>query len=238
MITTGISGARDEGVAVNMMSIFEFTDISRSLLFGAIVGFLTTLICTIFTKPASKDVFIVAKAGFKSMLPAVCILLLAWTISSIIGDLGTGAYLASLVSNGIPPFLLPLMLFVIAGISAVSTGTSWGTFAILLPIAGDMGATVDSSLLLPMLAAVMAGSIFGDHVSPISDTTILSAAGSGSHHIDHVMTQLPYAIIAAVVAAFGFFLLPLLGTVITLVVTILVLILVAVVIKKVQAKNS
>ncbi|MBM0066229.1 Na+/H+ antiporter NhaC family protein [Alkalicoccobacillus gibsonii] len=238
MITTGISGARDEGVAVNMMSIFEFTDISRSLLYGAIVGFLTTLICTIFTKPASKDVFVVAKAGFKSMLPAVCILLLAWTISSIIGDLGTGAYLASLVSNGIPPFLLPLMLFAIAGISAVSTGTSWGTFAILLPIAGDMGATVDSSLLLPMLAAVMAGSIFGDHVSPISDTTILSAAGSGSHHIDHVMTQLPYAIIAAVVAAFGFFLLPLLGTVITLVITIVVLILVAVVIKKVQAKNS
>ncbi|MGN7309598.1 Na+/H+ antiporter NhaC family protein [Alkalicoccobacillus gibsonii] len=238
MVITGITGAQGAGVTVNSMSILEFTDISRSLLYGGIVGILTTLFCTLRTKPAAKDMLVVAKAGVKSMLPAVCILLLAWTISSIIGDLGTGAYLASLVSDGIPPYLLPLMLFVIAGISAVSTGTSWGTFAILLPIAGDMGANVDSSLLLPMLAAVMAGSIFGDHVTPISDTTILSAAGSGSHHIDHVMTQLPYAIISAVVAAFGFFLLPLLGTTVTLVVTVLVLILVAVVIKKVQAKNS
>ncbi|MFK3938424.1 Na+/H+ antiporter NhaC family protein [Alkalihalobacillus sp. NPDC078783] len=237
MISTGIMGAQDEGIPVNSMSILEFTDISRSLLYGGIVGLLTVLICTLRTKPAAKDMLVVAKAGVKSMLPAVCILLLAWTISSIIGDLGTGAYLASLVSNGIPPFLLPLMLFIIAGISAVSTGTSWGTFAILLPIAGDMGATVDSSLLLPMLAAVMAGSIFGDHITPISDTTILSAAGSGSHHIDHVMTQLPYAIISALVAALGFLLLPFLGTIVTLILTIAILVFVAFVIKKVQKSN-
>ncbi|MCM2675477.1 Na+/H+ antiporter NhaC family protein [Alkalicoccobacillus plakortidis] len=168
------------------------------------------------------------------MMPAVLILLLAWTISAIIGDLGTGAYLASLVSDGIPPFLLPVMLFLIAGISAISTGTSWGTFAILLPIAGDMGATVDSALLLPMLAAVLAGSIFGDHISPISDTTILSAAGSGSHHIDHVMTQLPYAILAAVVAALGFMLLPLLGTIAAVCISIVALFVVVMIIKKTQ----
>ncbi|MDQ0206613.1 Na+/H+ antiporter NhaC family protein [Alkalicoccobacillus murimartini] len=234
LVLTGMAGAQDEGEAVTALSILEFADISRSLLYGAIIGLLSALICTLLTKPTAKDVWTVAKAGAKSMLPAVLILLLAWTISSIIDSLGTGAYLASLVEDGIPPFLLPVMLFIIAGISAVSTGTSWGTFAILLPIAGDMGANVDSSLLLPMLAAVLAGSIFGDHVSPISDTTILSAAGSGSHHIDHVLTQLPYAILAAIAAAIGFVLLPLLGTIAAFFISIVVLFILAWVIKRTQ----
>ena len=110
---------------------------------------------------------------------------------------------ADLVDGTIPPMLLPAIIFLIAGFTALSTGTSWGTFGLLLPIAGDMAAAVDISLMLPMLAAVLAGAIFGDHSSPISDTTILSAAGAGSHHIDHVMTQLPYAIVSAGIALIG-----------------------------------
>ncbi|TSB48223.1 Na+/H+ antiporter NhaC family protein [Alkalicoccobacillus porphyridii] len=238
MISTGISGAQADGVAVTTMSILEYTDIARALLYGSIVGMLTALICTVLTKPVAKDVWTVSLAGVKSMMPAVLILILAWTISSIIGDLGTGAYLASLVEGGIPPYLLPVMLFVIAGISAVSTGTSWGTFAILLPIAGDMGANVDSTLLLPMLAAVLAGSIFGDHVSPISDTTILSAAGSGSHHIDHVMTQLPYALLAAAAALVGYIVLPFAGTIVAVIVSIALLLIAAWIIKRLQARKT
>ncbi len=87
---------------------------------------------------------------------------------------------------------------------AFATGTSWGTFGIMLPLAGDMAAASDISLMLPMLAAVLAGSVFGDHSSPISSTSILSATGAGCHHIDHVMTQLPYALAIAFGAAIGY----------------------------------
>jgi Na+/H+ antiporter NhaC len=87
---------------------------------------------------------------------------------------------------------------------AFSTGTSWGSFGILLPIAGEMAAATDISLILPAMAAVLAGAVFGDHWSPISDTTILSSTGAGSNHIDHVMTQLPYALICAAISIVGY----------------------------------
>ena len=94
---------------------------------------------------------------------------------------------------------------------ALSTGTSWGSFGILLPIAGEIVATMDTSMLLPSLAAVLAGAVFGDHCSPISDTTILSSTGAGCNHIDHVLTQLPYAVTSAIIAAIGFLVLGLTG---------------------------
>jgi Na+/H+ antiporter NhaC len=94
---------------------------------------------------------------------------------------------------------------------ALSTGTSWGTFGIMLPIAGEIAAVSDPTLILPALSAVLAGSVFGDHCSPISDTTILSSTGAGSNHIDHVLTQLPYALIAAGAASIGYVILGLSG---------------------------
>ena len=87
---------------------------------------------------------------------------------------------------------------------ALATGSSWGTFGIMLPIAAEVMANTDMGLFLPALAAVLAGAVFGDHCTPISDTTILSATGAGAHHIDHVITQLPYAFIAAFTALIGF----------------------------------
>ena len=96
-----------------------------------------------------------------------------------------------------------MILFIVSGAMAFATGTSWGTFGIMLPIAGDMAAAADITMMLPMLAAVLAGAVFGDHCSPISDTTILSSAGASCDHIDHVITQLPYALSIAVVAALG-----------------------------------
>ncbi|MDY0393185.1 Na+/H+ antiporter NhaC family protein [Virgibacillus halophilus] len=94
--------------------------------------------------------------------------------------------------------------FLIASIMSLATGTSWGTFGIMLPIAVQISAVTDINLLIPTLSAVLAGSVFGDHCTPISDTTILSSTGAGAHHIDHVITQLPYAFIAAFSSAVGY----------------------------------
>ena len=102
--------------------------------------------------------------GARSMLPAIYILLFAWTISSVIGQLETGKYMASLATDNIPFAMLPAVLFLLAGITAFATGTSWGTFGIMLPIAADMAMGSDSTMMLPMLAAVLSGAVFGDHL--------------------------------------------------------------------------
>ena len=146
------------------------------------------------------------------MIPAVLILLFAWMIADLIDQLQTGTYLAGLVEKAnISTSFLPVLLFIIAGLMAFSTGTSWGSFGILLPIAGEIAVVTDLSLLLPSMAAVLAGAVFGDHCSPISDTTILSSTGAGSNHIDHVMTQLPYALLAALITSIGYILLGVTG---------------------------
>src|SRR5699024_8287910 len=135
--------------------------------------------------------------GIKSMLPAFFILIFAWAISFLIEELQTGDYLGGLVSqSSLSLLFLPVIVFLMAAFIAFSTGSSWGSFGILLPIAGQIAAATEIDLLLPLAAAVLAGGVFGDHCSPISDTTILSSAGSGCHHIDHVTTQLPYALAA------------------------------------------
>src|SRR5690554_7896456 len=103
------------------------------------------------------------------MLPPIYILLLAWMTASLIGQLETGKYLASFVQQNIPLYLLPTLLFILAGVMALSTGTSWGTFGIMLPLAADMTMAIDTTMLMPGLTAVMAGAVFGDHCSPISD---------------------------------------------------------------------
>ena len=139
-----------------------------------------------------------------AMLPAIYILVFAWAIGAVIRDVETGKYLASLAQSRLPIELLPVVMFCLSGAMAFATGTSWGTFGIMLPLAGDMAAASEISMMLPMLSAVLAGAVFGDHCSPISDTTILSSAGAGCHHIDHVMTQLPYALTIAIGAAFGY----------------------------------
>lgn len=139
------------------------------------------------------------------MLPAIYILILTWMVGSIISTLETGAYLAAIVENAsISSGFLPLLFFIIAGFMALATGTSWATFGIMLPIAVEVTAISDMEMLIPTLAAVLAGAVFGDHCTPISDTTILSSTGAGSNLMDHVITQLPYALIAAITAVIGY----------------------------------
>ncbi len=131
--------------------------------------------------------------GFGGLIPLALLMVLAFAIGDTCKELGTGPFVAGLATNFLHPVLAPALLFVIAGFIAFSTGTSWGTFAIMIPIAVPMAQSLAISEPLA-IAAVLSGGIFGDHCSPISDTTIISSMASASDHIDHVNTQLPYAL--------------------------------------------
>ena len=137
--------------------------------------------------------------GMKTMLTANIILVLAWTISGVCRDLlQTPQFVESIVAGGqASGALLPAIVFVVAGFLSFSTGTAWGTFGILIPIVVPVAQAIDPNLLVVTLSATLAGSVFGDHCSPISDTTILSSAGAGCNHVEHVSTQLPYALVVA-----------------------------------------
>lgn len=150
-------------------------------------------------------------AGIKGMTLVYVILALAWSISSVTEEVGTANYIVSIVEGLGIEAIIYMLIFVVAGIVAFTTGSSYGTFAIMLPIAMPLAMALDLSMT-PAIAAVFSGGIFGDHCSPISDTTILSSAGSSSDHIDHVRTQIPYALTAAGVSAVTFLLVGLTGS--------------------------
>jgi len=218
LIAIYVSGFIAVGEDKSIMAIFGEADVAAALLIGGIAGLLMTFLLFIrhhnrgkLTKRHFSEGF---KEGIKSMLPAIGILIFAWTISHLINALQTGEYLAGIVeSSNLNIAFLPVVVFIMAGFIAFATGTSWGSFAILLPIAGQIAGAADINLLLPVLAAVLAGAVFGDHCSPISDTTILSSTGASCDHIDHVSTQLPYALVSAAIAALGYITLGLTGSV-------------------------
>src|SRR3712207_3025359 len=136
-------------------------------------------------------------SGIRSMLLAAAVLFLAWMTAEIIAWLGVGEYMAGLIGGGLAFSLLPAILFALACFISFSMGSTFGTFGLILPIAAEIVVSIDLSLLIPAFGAVLAGAIFGDHTSPLSDTTILSSIGSGIHLIDHVTTQIPYALVCA-----------------------------------------
>ncbi|BCL69166.1 tetracycline efflux Na+/H+ antiporter family transporter Tet(35) [Vibrio nigripulchritudo] len=204
MLYTGAQSLADSGKDFDLLGAFENTDVGTSLCYGGLIGLIVALITVLRQKIEFVQITRTLWIGAGSMFGAILILFFAWTIGSVIGDLKTGTYLSSLVQGNINPHWLPVILFLLSGLMAFSTGTSWGTFGIMLPIAGDMAGATDLALMLPMLSAVLAGSVFGDHCSPISDTTILSSTGARCNHIDHVATQLPYAVSVAVVSCVGF----------------------------------
>lgn len=151
-----------------------------------------------------KDVFATAVQGIKGVMPAILILALAYVINTVSKELGAAQYIISITEAWMTPAMLPVITFFICAFISFSTGTSWGTYAIMIPIAVPLafaftGATV-TPLIYATIGAVAGGGVFGDHCSPLSDTTILSSFGAASDHIDHVKTQLPYASAAAGVA--------------------------------------
>ncbi|MBU3824638.1 MAG: Na+/H+ antiporter NhaC family protein [Candidatus Oceanisphaera merdipullorum] len=204
LLLTGAHALKQEGLEFSLLGALEHTNVGRSLVFGGIAGALVCVFGMVQQSVSLAQWRQTLAMGVKGMLPAIYILLLAWMIAGLISQLETGQYLASLVQQSLPLFLLPAVLFLLAGMMAFATGTSWGTFGIMLPIAADMTMAIDAQLLLPAMSAVMAGAVFGDHCSPISDTTILSSTGAACHHMDHVVTQLPYALSIAVVSLVGY----------------------------------
>ena len=186
---------------------FGDTDAAPALALG---GFLALIIAFVMYVPRKilgyKEFFAAITGGVKSMVPALCILTFAWTISGVCRYLlGTGVYVAGIVEqSNFPVMLIPVIMFVIACFLSFSTGTSWGTFGILIPISIAITEAVAPWLTITSLSAVLAGSVFGDHCSPISDTSILAATGSQCKLIDHVLTQMPYAVTVACVCVIGY----------------------------------
>ena len=141
--------------------------------------------------------------GAGALLPIAAILLLALALGDVARTLGTGIYVANLVGENIPAMFLAPLVFLVSAFIAFSVGSSWGTFAIMIPIAVPMATTLGLPVPL-LLAAAVSGAIFGDHASPISDTTVVASMAAATDHIDHVRTQLPYALLAAGIATIGF----------------------------------
>lgn len=204
IILLGIIGTRTAGQPLTVMHILENTDVAISLVMGAGMGLLSCVVFAIIDKFKTADYALVIRSGFKAMAPAVYILLFAWMMIAIINTIGTGVYLASLLNDTLPLALLPSLLFLLAAAMGFSTGSSWGTFGVMLPIAANVAFSLDPSLQMPMMAAVLSGAIFGDHCSPLSDTSILSSTGAGCHLMDHVVTQIPYCLMKATVCLAGF----------------------------------
>ncbi|HEX5788782.1 MAG TPA: Na+/H+ antiporter NhaC family protein [Woeseiaceae bacterium] len=169
---------------------------SRSVLYATVAALLVAYLLLV-VRPDFDHLRLVriSFAGMGELLPLVTIVLLSLALGATLRDLGTGDYIAGLVGDAVPAFLLPAMLFLAGALISFSTGTSWGTFAILVPI----GMPITVALDLPpslMLAAILGGGVFGDHCSPISDTTAVSAVASGCDLLEHVRTQMPYALFA------------------------------------------
>ncbi len=229
-LTTWLKAVGGEGVATLGQAVFSIplarafndTDASVALFYSAVFTLVITYAYYVArrllsVKTASESL----KDGIASMVPALVILTMAWTIGGVIkaspedGGLGLAKYLAEIVVGGeFPIWLLPSVAFILSALISFSTGTSWGTFTIMIPIVlpivaslaearGLSGSALINAVMIGV-AAVLSGAVFGDHASPISDTTILSSTGAGCPHLEHVATQLPYALFVAGVSLAGF----------------------------------
>lgn len=189
---------------------FGQSDTSLSLVLGSFGAIIVAFLQFVPRKAVSFHDFMDGiTQGVKSMVPAFIILILAWTISGVCSAdyLNTGGFVGEQVAaSSFPVFILPVITFIVAGFLAFATGTSWGTMALLIPIGAAICTGNAQELLIPVFASIMAGAVYGDHISPISDTTILSSTGAGCNHIDHVSSQLGYASVVAVCSGVGYLL--------------------------------
>lgn len=190
----------------SLWDIFGRGNASVALLWGSIVGTIVAIAATVgFRLMRLSDCLDAWVDGGKSLLLAVVILVLAWALVAACRELRTADYLVMLATGSLSPHFLPALTFVVAALISFATGTSWGTMALVMPIvaplsvglAGEAGITGEAAhvILLATISSVLSGAVWGDHCSPISDTTIMSSMASGSDHIDHVRTQAPYALV-------------------------------------------
>jgi Na+/H+ antiporter NhaC len=201
----GRQGALAEGVEPTVRNIFGHASSVTALLWGAGLGCAAAIAVATVARggPSFGQTVDAAVDGMRAMLPACLILVLAWSLGAVCRDVGTAPYVVSLVGDGLPPALLPTVVFLTAAVVSFATGTSWGTMAILFPVVVPLAHALgggEGPIMMGAMGSILAGAVFGDHCSPISDTTVLSSVASSCDHIDHVRTQLPYALVVGAVA--------------------------------------
>lgn len=191
-----------------ILEVFAASDASIALLQSAIFSTVVAIVMAVW-----KKIFTISEAievwidGMKGLIITAVILILAWSLGSVIKELGAAEYLVEALNGAIPAFLLPSLIFILGAIISFSTGSAYGTMSILMPLAIPLAYKInpEMSFVIVSTSAVLTGAIFGDHCSPISDTTILSSMGAGCSHIDHVKTQMWYALFVAVITIlFGY----------------------------------
>lgn len=192
---------------INIRNAFGNADASVVLLWSSFLGIFTAVALTLVQRIMSlKDIVEAWVDGVKSMTVASMILVLAWSLGRVNSDLGTAKFIVSMLSTSLPAFLVPVTMFIVPAVIAFATGTSWGANSIVMPLAIPLAYQLGGvSLLAPSIGAVLTGAVLGDHISPVSDTTIMSSMASGCNHINHVKTQIPYALLVCGVSIlFGF----------------------------------
>ena len=191
----------------DFVTAFSQSDASLGLTMGSFFGLLITIgLYQVRRVLKFSECMACIPEGFKSMVPAIMILSFAWTLKAMTDSLGADVYVATVVASSARSLLnfLPAIIFVVGCFLAFATGTSWGTFGILIPIVVAVFENSNPDLMIISISACMAGAVCGDHCSPISDTTIMASAGAQCEHVNHVTTQLPYAATAAVVSFFSY----------------------------------
>jgi Na+/H+ antiporter NhaC len=211
LIVSLVGGLLYTGEGDELRHIIGSADAYKAMMWASFLGVITAAVITvgqrILTPHETVDAWF---GGVRAMMFAMIVLVLAWALSGVTEALHTADYLVSVLADSLPVALVPAVVFVLSGVTAFTTGTSWGTMGILMPLVvpltwavmgvNDMQSPEHMHILYSAIASNLAGAVWGDHCSPISDTTILSSMASGCDHIEHVRTQMPYAMVAAVVA--------------------------------------
>ncbi len=196
--------AVDPTAETSLTAVFGKADSFKVLLWASLLGCLTAISLVVAQRILSLSEAMAAwLSGVKSMVLAIVILVLAWSLGAVCKDLGTAEFAVSAIGGWMPMGLLPAMVFVVAALVSFATGTSWGTMGIMFPLVIPMAAHMapgDELIMLGAISSVLSGAVWGDHCSPISDTTILSSLASSCDHMDHVRTQLPYALVVGLVS--------------------------------------
>ncbi|MDD3824145.1 MAG: Na+/H+ antiporter NhaC family protein [Sphaerochaetaceae bacterium] len=186
----------------NLMDALADTEVDVALTWAAFAMSLVGVILALIQKFSFKDIEDTVMGGIRTMLPAIIIMILAWAIGAVTDALGTADFVVGATESWMSPALLPFLIFVICMFISFSTGTSWGTMAIMTPIGIPLAFSIGGASLIPVIiGSIFAGAIFGDHCSPISDTTVMASIFAGSDHIAHVKTQMPYAVLVAGISA-------------------------------------
>jgi len=204
MWVTGTAAVDADGLEPTLRNVFGAADSLTALLWGAFAGCIAAIGVALgsrsLTLVKSMDAWV---GGLEAMVLACVILVLAWSLGSVCKDIQTATFIVSGIGDWLSPSMLPAVVFVVAALVSFATGTSWGTMAILFPLVVPMAhqlAPRSEHIMLGAISSILAGSVWGDHCSPISDTTIMSSLASSCDHIDHVRTQLPYALLVGIVS--------------------------------------